>query len=842
MLMILLGAPLLWARPALSIPRRIQQPDGSFVTVRLVGDEYRHYYITDDGYALTRTADGTFVYAQKDFNGQLAPTRLVAHDAKERTSADATYLQMTGRLKPEMTSAMKQMMRQNMEGRSKVLATRRAGRYDYSKFRGLVILVEFNDCPFRYDDYKDIMTHMINDDNYQGESRTNLGAVKCTGSMRDYFNDNSHGLFKPTFDIVGPVQINYSQYQANTSTLTTLNIMKKACEAADQLVNFKDYDVDNDGTVDMVYLIFSGLPSYIEGNDSRLLWPHQADMRAYGAKRLDDVSMGRYACSTELYGDEEVSVLEGIGTMCHEFSHVLGLPDFYDADYEENGTCVHPGLWSVMAGGADFNYGRTPCNYSLFERYALGFATPQEITEPGEFSLEQVGSSNTGYRINTTVKNEFFFIENRQNVKWDSQLPGHGMLIFRVDSTNSSVWAYNEVNNNPNHPYYELLRAGGVKYYQGTRMEVGSDPFPGTAGVTTINNSTSPANLRTWAGKISPLGLSNIKEKNGIITFNAYDTNVLTSLILPEQIKLGVGMTQTLVPTREPEEAAYTLEWTSDNKDVATVDANGQVTGVSPGTAHITVTGNGTVTAVCEVTVLELTKKNNMADFRSMDEGSEAMLMLNDAEVLFVYTKGKTIYVRDASGALAFNATGLSAKVGDRLNGFIYGKLQTTNRIPTLTAVADMTSTIAVEVTAGSDAPLPHECDVANISDANLCDLIVLRGRTLTQNQGIWTSEGDKRIRIFNTFGLSKSQLVVPTSYDGKFFDVTGILTTRLLNDEVIYELGLTTSPVEVESQGIKTAPATTQESSASYNLSGMRVNDQYRGIVIRNGRKTVVK
>ena len=88
-----------------------------------------------------------------------------------------------------------------------------------------------------------------------------------------------------------------------------------------------------------------------------------------------------------------------------------------------------------MADGADFDLGRTPCSYSLFERYALGFATPQVISEPGEFTLENLSESNSGYRMNSRVNREFFIFENRQKTKWDAQLPGHGMLIFRVDST-----------------------------------------------------------------------------------------------------------------------------------------------------------------------------------------------------------------------------------------------------------------------------------------------------------------------------------------------------------------------------------------------------------------------
>ena len=104
------------------------------------------------------------------------------------------------------------------------------------------------------------------------------------------------------------------------------------------------------------------------------------------------------------------------------------------------------------------------------------------------------------------------------------------MLIFRVDSTNASAWEYNTVNDNPAHPYYELIRAGGVKSdAYSASVGLASDPFPGTKNMKTINNETTP-NLKTWAGKLSLLGFRDIKERSGVITFEAYNVNVLTSI------------------------------------------------------------------------------------------------------------------------------------------------------------------------------------------------------------------------------------------------------------------------------------------------------------------------
>ena len=218
--------------------------------------------------------------------------------------------------------------------------------------------------------------------------------------------------------------------------------------------------------------------------------------------------------------------VEGIGTICHEFSHVLGLPDFYDTDYADSGGESHnPGAWDLMAGGADNNYGRTPVGYTFYERYALGWAKPHTITDEGSFSLKAVNESREGYILRSPVDKEFFTIENRQKTSWDSYLPGHGMIVTRVDSTNASIWAANQVNCNPEHNYFELLRAGNS-----TSGDNGSDPFPGTTGNPMITNETSPS-LRTWGGYPNPFILTGISEKNSIISFNVMRESSLQMLI-----------------------------------------------------------------------------------------------------------------------------------------------------------------------------------------------------------------------------------------------------------------------------------------------------------------------
>lgn len=811
---VLLSAASLWACPALQGTRRVQQPDGTFVTIRLIGDEYRHYNTTADGYTLVRNAEGYYVYARQDATGQLAPTALIAHDAAERTAADMEYLQRVGRIVPPVSASMEQIRQQDQTARSRALAARKASMYDYSKFRGLVILVEYNDCEFRYDDYQEIMNHMINDDDYQGEARTNIASlgVKCTGSMRDFYRDNSNGVFLPTFDVVGPVKINRSQYYSDvnkgdydfTKTKNSVQLVIDACTAADSQVNFADYDVNNDGSVDMIYFIFSGLPSYIQGNDERLLWPHQYDVRYLNRYvRKDGVYLGRYACSTELFGTEGESVLEGIGTLCHEFTHVLGLPDFYDTDNAYPEPCENPQGWSIMASADGNNYGRTPVGFSLFERYALGFAQPQVIGSEGDYSLEAISSSNTGFRLNTPKQKEFFLLENRQKVKWDAYLPGHGMLIWRVDSTNTQAWQNNTVNDNPSHPYYQLVRAKGQKKSGSNFIDSTTDPFPGTGHVTMIDNQTSPANLLTWNKMQSPFGLRNITEKDGVISFTAFNALSIQSVSLPTTLNVAKGMSIQLTPEWVPDYVEATFQWSSDNEAVATVDATGLLTAVEQGVAHITVTANEKVSATCEVTVIMPPVIDDIASFKSQDEGVMAFLTLNDAQVL--YATASDLYIRDASGCIVLRNTPIVAERNDILRGSVGGSFLLENGMPVLRAVDGLTNTSSLTILTGETAE-PRLLHASQLGADYYADLVKVQKVEIVRDGNVFAEFGGRRFRLWNTFQISNPKITLPSNTTGKRYDILAIFGTNTLsNGNFTEELCLLKSPEQVSFTALET-------------------------------------
>lgn len=803
-LSLLFGVVAAWAVPANPTPVVVKQPDGGTVTLRLHGDEYLHFMTTTDGYSVVRDAQGYYVYAQKRDDGQLSPTSVIAHDLGARASRELDFLAATPKMMaPEFTEKTLAEKQDEQVRRARTLQARKAAYYDYSKFRGLIILVEFNDCSFMNSDMHDIMDGMVNEENYTGTDKTNYTnwyygiQAKCTGSVHDYYRDNSHGLFSPKFDIVGPVKVDRSQYYPQTTT-NALQLMKDALTAADDLVNYKDYDTDGNGEVDMVYFIFAGAGAHASG-DNRLLWPHASILYedyewSWGGWVLkpyvkDNVNFGRYACGVELLYTPDMRMLDGIGTICHEFSHVLGLPDFYDTGSNDGSESQshYPGVWSVMSGGNYGNHSRTPVGYSLYERYALGFTTPEEIEVEGTITLDALNTSNKGYMLKTPVRNEYFMIENRQQTKWDASLPYHGMLVHRVDRTNTTVWDNNTINNNPKHLYYELLFADGFKSLDGST----TDPFPGTANVTTLNNSTTPS-LLTWSGRANAWGLENISERGGKITFDVVDANVLKSISLPETFSVGVGTHRKLVVERVPSTAPCTFVWTSSDTNVVTVDQDGLLTGIAEGTATVTVTANGSLSASCSVTVVQHQMAPNLAALRSMAVGTEAMLQLTDAQVLYV--SGNTSYVRDASGSMVFGNLGLSLAKGNLINGTVYVRRDEINQLPQVMKAGDMTDISALTVTAGS-TPAPRDVHLSELTEADYADFVTLRAvrfekRALANGSNrVVAFEGDAISLLSNPFSVKN--ISMPANYEGRYYDVEGIFGTEIVGDQLYNALYL---------------------------------------------------
>ena len=339
---------------------------------------------------------------------------------------------------------------------------RASGEYIMKEFptmgeiKGVVILAAFADVPFSIspDSINTLLSNRYNADNYTEEINFNEYSnvfkkelsLQCTipGSARDYFSAQSFGQFVPSFDVIGPVTLSQkrSYYGANNSSgndKNTAAMIREACQKAYDLglTDFTDYDNDGDGTVDFVHVVYAGsdeAQTYL----SEAIW---AKASSISLTLGNGVKMGRYACSGELVID--LPVVAGIGTFVHEFSHILGLPDFYNTKGED----FTMDIWSVMDYGMYNAEGFVPCGYTAFERYSLGWVPMFTFDAPATAAIGTTEEEGKGYRIFTSEADtaSFYMLETIRREGWNRYAAANGLLVTEV-TYDRSAWRGNTVN------------------------------------------------------------------------------------------------------------------------------------------------------------------------------------------------------------------------------------------------------------------------------------------------------------------------------------------------------------------------------------------------------------
>lgn len=507
------------AIPATPFPVKITQPDGTQLSIRIHGDEYFNYNTTTDGYLLLSDETGVLNYAElKD--GKISSLNVKASELNKRSQVEKNLIKT---LIPNQDLTA-------YRNASKMLRTKKNISFSLPQKaypligspKSLVILVNFSDVKFSVPTPQTAFTNLLNQNAYS----TNGG----TGSAKDYFHDNSSGVFNPQFDVVGPVTLdnNMAYYGANDASGNDTNpqqmVIDACTKAAANGLDFSQYDTDKNGVVDNVFIYYAGY-NEAEGGPKNSIWPHKWNLNDYSVK-FNNVSIFHYACTSELRSNSGANMC-GIGTFSHEFGHVLGLPDYY---VTQNAPDHHTlSVWNIMDYGAYLNAGRTPPTYSAFDRFYLNWLIPTELKVSGEYSLAALASSNKAYLISQNGNHnligsnpspvEFFTLENRQQSGWDAYLPGHGMLITHI-YYNQSTWSSNTPNNDPNAMGVDIVEADGVAITETTSIDptLAGDPFPGTSNVKSFN----PV-LRSGMNIKKPL--LNIQETNGIIQFH-FGTNI----------------------------------------------------------------------------------------------------------------------------------------------------------------------------------------------------------------------------------------------------------------------------------------------------------------------------
>lgn len=470
-----------FAVPARPGKRTMLQPDGTTIEYYVYGDEIYHYMADSNGRLLERKDDGGLLVFGETF-----------------------------------TDDMRQKMRAALFARRE--SARRIGGRNLPA-RGLVILVNFSDLEFDEQNTREAFDDMLNGDNY-----TYNGA---TGSVKQYFSDQSAGAFVPIFDVYGPVTLSknkkyYGENDRYGNDAHVGEMVRDACKLAYEQfdIDLSQYDADGDGYVDFVDILYAGYGE-ADSDDFNAVWPCEWELSSSDVGRALSVGgkiINTFSCHQEKDGYGTMKGKRaGIGTPCHEFAHVFGLPDMYDTNYKN----VTLGNWDLMDGGAYNNDSRTPPGFSGYERLWAGWANPRLINSPENITLNELQDSQEILIVSTTGEHNlsattpspstFYILENRQQTGWDTYLPGHGMLVWRI-IYNQYSWIRNAVNTAARDKQgVVIIPADGSI---ASETSVGNVFTYGDAG----DSYPGRKNIRTFSN-INNYPITDIEEKSGVISF-----------------------------------------------------------------------------------------------------------------------------------------------------------------------------------------------------------------------------------------------------------------------------------------------------------------------------------
>ena len=544
-----------WAAKAESIPVQVRQADGSVITVILRGDEHINWYTTLDGVLLVQGTDNNYYIGKVEKSGNLIATQQLAHEALTRSQAERNLIAKQDKDKffayvNKVAEESENAYDNSPLTRGPIVDTGWNG-VPYFPHTGspkaLVILAEFQDTTFTIQDTKNVFTnYLMNEDHF---TEKHYGQNQNYKGVRGYFKDCSYGKFTPTFNVVGPVKLPKEQtyYGAGSDNIKAL--IEDACSAVDGMVNFADYDANNDGIVDLVYIIYAGHSANIGGNKTTDIWPKSGTVTI--SKKLDGKSIRRYGVSNELAGLEnktkDKETINGIGLFCHEFSHTLGLPDIYayhtDAENQDDQGME---FWDLMDGGTGVRGGRVPASYLAWEREVMGWMNIDELKKDSSIeNLKSIDNGGKAYKIvNPNDSNEYIVLQSMQkgawNQGWGDGTYGKGLLAYRVSYPFNKVNVFDFPNNVKGKPRVipipadgKILAAANAGGSLNTYIQqLNGDPYP-------YNGKNRIDNFKMYDGSILNKSIFDIVENDAAryvsFKFKNNETNGIQSPSIVER-------------------------------------------------------------------------------------------------------------------------------------------------------------------------------------------------------------------------------------------------------------------------------------------------------------------
>lgn len=521
--------PDVWAVKAWQEPLTVTQPDGTVFTAYTHGDEHFSWYASADSVILFRD-NYTFYIATIRRDGTIASSGLLAHEKPLRSKSELEAVARQNRTLffNKATLSLHKARRREPVAPDPILFPHTGSP------RAIVILAEYQDTLFTLPNPRKSFNQFLN--HLGTPTDFGHGEGKNRSSVKQYFKDMSNGRFTPQFDIYGPIKLskNLAYYGGNTTGSGNDEqedeLVAEACRLMDDSLDFAQYDSNHDGIVDLVYVIYAGYGQNM-GAPANTMWP-KSFTTYYTTK--DHVQVRRCGISNELLGNATSPAakwISGIGLFCHEFSHCLGLPDFYPTKQAARGDNQGMEAWSLMDYGSYTDNGWCPTAYTAWEREAFGWLTIDTLKDQQQVTLRNIDTGGKAYRIinklNTTGK-EYYILQNIQNEQWNTKLRGHGMLVYHVNyEAGAFSLSSNAVNNIKGKPRMTIVPADKLllSSYSTSNLstfknQLKGDPFPGTAEVTSLTDASNLPNYAPWTGGLLNQPIYNIREEDKTIYFD----------------------------------------------------------------------------------------------------------------------------------------------------------------------------------------------------------------------------------------------------------------------------------------------------------------------------------
>ncbi len=501
-----------------SNPIPVTQPDGTALSVRLCGDEWYHFFESEDGHAIIENEHGWWVYADLDPAGRYIGTsfRVGLNDP-----GAGVFLGRVGR-------HLREDQRYRTEVRARAHDRPFTGILDWAKdlartgqrvtMNVPVILIQYPDYPASesvssFDD-------MMNQSDYGG-----------IGSLRDYYSEISYGQLTVNATVVGwyTAPDSCSSYGEGSGGLQSDNrarmLARSAVDRAEAAgsLDWADYDNDGDDTVDVVLVIHQG-PGFEDTKNPEYIFSHQWFLSAgvmEGSPGLsvsyDEKVIDCYTMTPEISGIRPGEHVE-IGVSCHEFGHALGLPDLYDTDFSSEGI----GIWGLMGAGnwgADGQTPERPVHMCAWSKMAMGWIVPTVVTDNMVgVSIPQVETNARifGLWTNGVQGSEYFLVENRQPTGFDQDLPAGGLAVWHIDENR---WiGDNTENADEADKLVDLEEADGLNELD-SLASIGDagDLYPGSTLNRFFNGGTNP-NSDDYALAPTLVYVDNISDTAAVMT------------------------------------------------------------------------------------------------------------------------------------------------------------------------------------------------------------------------------------------------------------------------------------------------------------------------------------